>query len=165
MADSTPQQRLQEKQEEQEQEALLEQELKERLDVLLKDELLADVPSSPTIEQVDTLTAIEEGRAYRITVDRGPLEPLSIVVNQASSVNDIKRLIRNAIDRDRTATTTKTKISWKYIWRSHCLMFNGQRLLDNNAVVSQLGISQGSVLKFSRLAFEKGKHRRARRIR
>ncbi|KAI9250471.1 hypothetical protein BDA99DRAFT_563987 [Phascolomyces articulosus] len=141
-----------------------EQQLKERLESLLKDELLNDIQSSPTIDQVDTLIAIEEGRAYRITIDRGPLDSLSIVVRQASKVHDIKRLIQTAVDHKNTSRS-HTKISWKYIWRSHCLIFNGQRLLNDNAAVSQLGISQGSILKFTRLAFEKGNHRRARRIR
>ncbi|KAI7854182.1 hypothetical protein BDC45DRAFT_508854 [Circinella umbellata] len=139
-----------------------EQQLKERLETLLKDELLSDISTSTTIEQVNTLIDIEKGHAYRITIDRGPLNSLSLVVSQGTSVRDIKRLIQTTISH---TTNTNRKISWKYIWQSHCLLFNGQRLLNDNAVVSQLGISQGSILKFSKLAFEKGKHRRARKIR
>ncbi|KAI8140487.1 hypothetical protein BJV82DRAFT_622794 [Fennellomyces sp. T-0311] len=81
--------------------------LEHKLKTLLQDALLADVPPSPTAEDVDTLIAIEQGRAYRITVDRSPLDALSIVVGQGSSVHDIKRMIQNTIDRGST-----TKISW-----------------------------------------------------
>jgi hypothetical protein len=49
----------------------------------------------------------------------------------------------------------------KYIWKSHCLMFDNSRLLNDSAIVSQLGIKQNSILKFSRLAHEKGQHRKA----
>lgn len=49
----------------------------------------------------------------------------------------------------------------KYIWRTYCLMLDGQRLTDDSAVVSQLGIKQGTVLKFSRMPHEKGTHRKA----
>ena len=38
---------------------IFERQLKERLETLLKDELLADISSSTTIEQVDTLIDIE----------------------------------------------------------------------------------------------------------
>lgn len=51
-------------------------ELEEQLETLLKDELLQDVPADPSIEEVETLIAVEQGRAYRIKIDRGPLEPL-----------------------------------------------------------------------------------------
>ncbi|KAG9307799.1 hypothetical protein G9A89_023364 [Geosiphon pyriformis] len=52
------------------------------------------------------------------------------------------------------------KISWRYIWNSYCLMFEGQRLLNDKARIQELGIRSASVLKFSRLA-NKGdeKHR------
>lgn len=56
--------------------ASLEQDLEERVRVLLQDELLKDVPANPRIEEIETLISVEQGRAYQITIDRSPLEPL-----------------------------------------------------------------------------------------
>ena len=50
--------------------------LEHKLETLLQDALLQDVSPNPTAEEVDTLIAIEQGRAYRINVDRGPLKTL-----------------------------------------------------------------------------------------
>ncbi|CDH49301.1 predicted protein [Lichtheimia corymbifera JMRC:FSU:9682] len=113
------------------------------------------------IEELETLIAIEQGRAYRIKVDRNKLEPMYIVVKQASSIRDIKRLIQIQFGR----IHPQQRVSWKYIWRTFCLSFKGKRLLDDEAVVSQLGIAQDSVLTFTKLAFEKGNHRPAWRRR
>ncbi|KAF7725283.1 hypothetical protein EC973_000293 [Apophysomyces ossiformis] len=116
-------------------------ELEEKVQSLLTDNLLKDVTSDTTLEELNTLIAIERGNAYRIQIDRGPLEPLC----QASTVNDIKKLIQVKLER----------------MHKHGKHISCQRLLDDQALVSELGIRQNSVLKFTRLAFEKGKHRRA----
>ncbi|KAL1933824.1 hypothetical protein VTP01DRAFT_7914 [Rhizomucor pusillus] len=140
--------------------ASLEQDLEERVRILLQDELLKDVPTNPRIEEIETLISVEQGRAYQITIDRSPLEPLSIAVRQSTTVSEIKKLIKAKLDRT-LKTNEKKSISWKYIWRTYCLMLDGQRLTDDSAVVSQLGIKQGTVLKFSRMPHEKGTHRKA----
>ncbi|OBZ86305.1 U11/U12 small nuclear ribonucleoprotein [Choanephora cucurbitarum] len=127
---------------------------------LLKDELLQDLSSNPDKEELNALIAVEKGQAYHITVQRDPLPPIYIVVRQSSTVKDIKHLIRLEVERmDKQGTK---KISWKYIWHAYCLMFEHQRLLDDKVVVSQLGMKQHSVLRFSRLAHQKGQHRKAR---
>ncbi|KAI7874941.1 hypothetical protein K492DRAFT_199572 [Lichtheimia hyalospora FSU 10163] len=138
-----------------------ENELQQRIETLLDHELLKNVPKNPTIEELETLIAIEQGRAYRIKVDRNKLEPIYIVVKQASSVREIKKLIQIQFGR----IHPQQRVSWKYIWRTFCLSFKGKRLLDNEAIVSQLGIAQDSVLTFTKLAFDKGNHRSAWRRR
>ena len=41
---------------------------------LLQDPLLSDLPENATLEEVNTLIAIEEGRAYRVRIKRNGLE-------------------------------------------------------------------------------------------
>jgi hypothetical protein len=43
---------------------------------LLQDPLLKDLPANPTLEEVKTLIAIEEGRAYRIRIERKGLQDI-----------------------------------------------------------------------------------------
>lgn len=43
---------------------------------LLKDPLLKDLPPQVTLEEVKTLIAIEEGRAYRIRIERERMESI-----------------------------------------------------------------------------------------
>ncbi|KAI9362648.1 hypothetical protein BD770DRAFT_381481 [Pilaira anomala] len=137
--------------------------LQKEINQLLEHEELKDLDAFPTEEEIDMLIAVETGQAFQITLNRSPLPSIPLIVLQSSSVLDIKRMIKHQLEKmeKNDKTGRKRKISWKYIWRSHCLMFNNARLLNDRAVVSQLGIKQNSVLKFSRLAHEKGHHRKA----
>ncbi|KAL0082110.1 hypothetical protein J3Q64DRAFT_1232342 [Phycomyces blakesleeanus] len=132
--------------------------LQERINILLKDPLLNDISEKQSLQDIDTLIAIEQGHAYRIQVDRNPLDPVYVVVRQASTVQQLKKLIRLELER---MEPQNKHVSWKYIWRSYCLILQGQRLIDDKAVMSQLGIRQNSVLRFSRLGHQKGQHRKA----
>lgn len=141
-----------------------EQTLKDQIKALLEDEILSDlVDPLPTEEDIDALIAVEQGHAYQITINRDPLPSIHIIVRQSSTVLDIKKLVRKGVEKmERKEKSVKHRsISWKYIWKSHCLMFGSSRLLKDTDVVSQLGIKQNSVLKFSRLAHEKEHHRKA----
>ncbi|ORY97894.1 hypothetical protein BCR43DRAFT_490519 [Syncephalastrum racemosum] len=133
--------------------------LKLQLQELLEDDLLQDVPKNASLNDIELLIAAEEGRAFRIRVDRHPLPPVYIVVEQAATLRDIKKRIQDQVEQ--TLSTAK-HISWKHIWTSYCLLFQGQRLLDDHAAVSRLGLHQDAVLKFSRIAHERGRHRPAR---
>ncbi|KAI8993627.1 hypothetical protein BDB01DRAFT_847478 [Pilobolus umbonatus] len=136
------------------------QQLQEQIDSLLKDELLQDIPRPVTIEVLDTLISIEQGDAFNIRVDRHPLAP---IVSKSSTLGDIKRHIRLKLEQMEKAERKgrQRRISWKYIWRSYCLMLDNQKLLDNSKKLTQLNIRQNAVLKFSRLSHEKGHHQKA----
>ncbi|KAI7906557.1 uncharacterized protein BX663DRAFT_548725 [Cokeromyces recurvatus] len=140
-------------------------ELEEKIKEILNDDILSDVPTFPTLEELDALIAIEKGQAYRVTIERPPLPSFRIIVQQSSTVRDIKKLIKLQVERieKNEHSGRKRKISWKYIWHSYCLLFSNKRLLEDDAVVSQLGIKQNSVLRFTRRVHEKGQHRKAQR--
>jgi hypothetical protein len=47
--------------------------LQQEIDQLLNDEILSDVPTRPTCEELDALISVEQGQAFNITIDRKPL--------------------------------------------------------------------------------------------
>lgn len=144
-------------------------ELQDQINTLLKDELLQDITTRTTLKQVQDLIAIEKGLAFQITIDRAPLpsigifqqkayifanfEDLELIVYQNTTVRQLKRKLRENLHIPKT--------SWKYIWKTYCLLFQNEKLLNDYQVMSQLGIKQHSVLKFTRLSFEKGNHQKA----
>ncbi|CAG8750422.1 7565_t:CDS:2, partial [Acaulospora morrowiae] len=74
------------------------------LQQLLKDPLLSDLAKlnnedNISLEEVDTLIALETGTAFEIRVERDGLEP--IVVRQNSTIADIKKLIRLKIEHQK----------------------------------------------------------------
>lgn len=69
----------------------LAEELKEKINQLLNDELLSDVSPSLSEKEIDSLIAVEKGQAFRIRVEREPLRPISkITMNKKKKK---KRLI------------------------------------------------------------------------
>jgi len=112
---------------------------------------LITTTNSLTLEQVDTLIALELGTAFEITILRCGLEPLKMVVRQNATIADIKNLIVLQVTRAlKEKGRRNKKISWKYIWKTYCLMFEGQKLLEDKARIQEIGIRSGSVLRFSR---------------
>ncbi|RGB44020.1 hypothetical protein C1646_661085 [Rhizophagus diaphanus] len=112
---------------------------------------LTTTTTSLTLEHVDTLIALEMGTAFEITILRSGLETLKMVVRQNATVSDIKNLIVLQVTRAlKEKGRRNKKISWKYIWKTYCLMFEGQKLLEDKARIQEIGIRSGSVLRFSR---------------
>lgn len=51
----------------------LAEDLQKQINQLLDDEILRDLDTFPTEEEVGTLIAVEQGHAYQITLNRDPL--------------------------------------------------------------------------------------------
>ncbi|KAI9265568.1 hypothetical protein BY458DRAFT_513310 [Sporodiniella umbellata] len=133
--------------------------LEEAIHKTLDDELLADVLPDFSLQDIDILIAVEQGQAYRIRLERPPLESVDLIVRQSSTVKDIKQQLQRTLEKmDKNAQNT----SWKYIWKTYCLTWNRTKLLNDKAVVSQLGIKQNSVLSFDRMPLSRNKHHKAR---
>ncbi|RIB13941.1 hypothetical protein C2G38_2248558 [Gigaspora rosea] len=135
---------------------------------LLKDPLLSDLTKlnnngSISIEEVDTLISLETGTAFEIKIERDGLESLILVVRQNSTISDVKNLIQLKVEKlqkeSNKGLRPNKKISWKYIWKSYCLTFENQRLLQDKLPIQELGIRSGCVLKFSRFVRKSRKKR------
>ncbi|KAK9708504.1 hypothetical protein K7432_009586 [Basidiobolus ranarum] len=128
------------------------------LNELLKDPLLSDMTHDITFEEVQNLVAYEMGNAYHIIIDRGALPSVDLYVKHNARVRDIKSLFKIKLERDSKAKPYSRKIKWKYIWRSYCFMFDGQKLLKENQKIGTLGLRNGSILKFTRYVKPKKTH-------
>ncbi|CAI2185710.1 13148_t:CDS:2 [Funneliformis geosporum] len=107
----------------------------------IDDSSLTAAINSLTLEQVDTLIALELGTAFEITIQRGGLESLKMVVRQNATIADIKNLIVLQISRDiKEANKKKGRKNRKI----------RQKLLEDKARIQEIGIRSGSILKFSR---------------
>jgi hypothetical protein len=60
---------------------------------LLQDPLLSDLPENAMLEEVKTLIAIEEGRAYRIRIKRNSLEDVRKCIRVVHEIRDEIQLL------------------------------------------------------------------------
>lgn len=64
------------------------------------------------------------------------------------TVANLKKIIRRTFELMQERNRNTCKISWKYIWKTYWLTFNGIPLKDNDEFLSSLGIKNKSHLSF-----------------
>ncbi|KAK3930745.1 U11/U12 small nuclear ribonucleoprotein 25 kDa protein [Frankliniella fusca] len=110
-------------------------------ELLPRDVLLRDLPNEVTLEEVNAQIALQFGRSMTVYVVRGDGEELPIVVPQGTAtVLDLKQALRRFLSLRLMRQKNNIKISWRYIWRSHGLSYEGQPLSDDRKLLSHYNI-------------------------
>ncbi|XP_067667882.1 U11/U12 small nuclear ribonucleoprotein 25 kDa protein-like [Haliotis asinina] len=117
-------------------------------ELIESDPLLKDLPAGVTLEEVNSAIAVEYGQAMVVDVMRADGEALKIVVVQDASVLDLKHAIRRHVTLRQSRKGGTIHISWKYIWRSYCLYFDGQKLSDDRRTLKSYGIRNRDEIMF-----------------
>ena len=130
--------------------------LRKTVDKLLsEDPLLSDLPSGITLEEVHSQIALEHGQAFCITVDRKDNTSFQVIVHQEATVLDLKKAIQRAAALQLDRQKRSIALSWKYIWRTYWLFFNGQKLKEDRLTVRSYGIANHDHVTFIKKLTEK----------
>ncbi|KAK9751690.1 Ubiquitin-like domain [Popillia japonica] len=117
--------------------------------LLAADPLLSDLPSDVTTEEVLAQVAVVQGQSITVHVLRNSENPLSVVIpQQGTTVRDLKKTIQRAFSLKQQRQRSKTKISWRYVWRTYNLQHGSEVLRNDNELVSEYGVRNGSDIKF-----------------
>ncbi|XP_077380966.1 U11/U12 small nuclear ribonucleoprotein 25 kDa protein isoform X2 [Festucalex cinctus] len=111
---------------------------------LVQDPLLCDLPIQVTLEEINSQIALEYGQAMTVKV----LKADAIVVVQDASVLDLKKAIRRFMELKQQREGGVRHISWKYIWRSYNLVFQGGKLEDDRMRLKDYGIRNRDEVTF-----------------
>ncbi|KAL7830685.1 hypothetical protein SRHO_G00318120 [Serrasalmus rhombeus] len=134
----------QEEQEEEDEEALPHSEFldvfEEGLALIVQDPLLCDLPIQVTLEEVNSQVALEYGQAMTVRVCKADGEIMPIVVVQSAAVLDLKKAIQRYMELKQQREGGVKHVSWKYVWRTFHLVFNGERLEDDRRKLKDYGI-------------------------
>ncbi|KAL6457274.1 hypothetical protein MHYP_G00342370 [Metynnis hypsauchen] len=134
----------QEEQEEEDEEALPHSEFldifEEGLALIVQDPLLCDLPIQVTLEEVNSQVALEYGQAMTVRVCKADGEIMPIVVVQSATVLDLKKAIQRYMELKQQREGGVKHVSWKYVWRTFNLVFNGERLEDDRRKLKDYGI-------------------------
>lgn len=133
-----------EEQEEEDEEALPHSEVldifEEGLAMIVQDPLLCDLPIQVTLEEVNSQVALEYGQAMTVRVCKADGEIMPIVVVQSATVLDLKKAIQRYLELKQQREGGIKHISWKYVWRTFHLVFNGERLEEDKRKLKDYGI-------------------------
>ncbi|CAH0700319.1 unnamed protein product [Spodoptera exigua] len=118
--------------------------------LLSKDSYLKDLPNDIIIEEIVSQIAVEHGQSITIFISRESEPTLKVIIPQDASVRDLKKAIQRHFELYQKRAGIKTKISWKYIWKTYTLNFDSIVLDDNNANIQDYGVTNKVTLIFKK---------------
>ncbi|NP_001017690.1 U11/U12 small nuclear ribonucleoprotein 25 kDa protein [Danio rerio] len=143
-----------EHEEEEDEEALPHSEIldifEEGLALIVQDPLLCDLPIQVTLEEVNSQVALEYGQAMTVRVCKADGEVMPIVVVQSATVLDLKKAIRRYMELKQQREGGVKHVSWKYVWRTFHLVFNGEKLEDDRRKLKDYGVRNRDEVTFSK---------------
>ncbi|KAK7794228.1 hypothetical protein R5R35_012548 [Gryllus longicercus] len=126
-------------------------------DIIKKDPLLSDLPKGVTVEEVKEQIALQHGQSITIYVKREAGEEIPVVVRQRGArVLDLKHALQRYFALKLARERSTVKISWRYVWKTNYLCFEGQKLKDDLSLLEKYGIHNKSCVSFVKRLREKG---------
>ncbi|XP_071528332.1 uncharacterized protein [Panulirus ornatus] len=116
--------------------------------LLQDDPILADLHPQVTLEEVNALIELEHGRAMKVYIEKDDGGFWSIVIPREATVHDLKQGLKHHVALVLSRKGAKNKISWRYIWKTYWLCYNGEKLTDDNTRLLEFGIRNKSTLTF-----------------
>ena len=82
---------------------------------------------------------------------------LDVILKQKATVRDLKEGIKNyyKVKNKRNPKTITSAINWNYVWKTYCLKFEDECLLDNKKPLRDYEIKNKSELTFYRKSSKK----------
>ncbi|KAI1883911.1 hypothetical protein AGOR_G00220960 [Albula goreensis] len=115
---------------------------------IVQDPLLCDLPIQVTLEEVNSQVALEYGQAMTVRVCKADGEVMPIVVVQNATVLDLKRAVRRFMELKQQREGGVEHISWRYVWRTYHLAFDGEKLDDDKMKLKDYGIRNRDEVTF-----------------
>ncbi|CAN9505549.1 unnamed protein product [Ophioblennius macclurei] len=117
---------------------------------LVQDPLLCDLPIQVTLEEINSQIALEYGQAMTVKVLKADGEIMPIVVVQNATVLDLKKAIRRFMELKQQREGGVKHISWRYVWRTYHLVFQGEKLEDDKMRLKDYGIRNRDEVTFTK---------------
>ncbi|XP_046491986.1 U11/U12 small nuclear ribonucleoprotein 25 kDa protein [Neodiprion pinetum] len=124
--------------------------------IIESDPLFSGIPADATVEEIKSQSAVAQGQAITLYLNRGELPMLSVVVPpHNTTVLDLKKAIKRhtllALKREKV---TK-KISWKHVWKKYNVCFGSTQLVNDNENIKNYGLTNKTELHYVKKRREK----------
>ncbi|XP_011867997.1 PREDICTED: U11/U12 small nuclear ribonucleoprotein 25 kDa protein-like [Vollenhovia emeryi] len=129
-------------------------------DLVEREPLLRGLPADVTVEELKSQTAVAQGQAITLFLNRGALPRLAVVVPpHNTTVLDLKKAVKRHMNLSLKRERVKKKISWKHIWKKYHLRFEDTLLANDRENIKAYGIANRVELHFAKRRREKNKLR------
>ncbi|XP_074656716.1 U11/U12 small nuclear ribonucleoprotein 25 kDa protein-like [Tubulanus polymorphus] len=119
--------------------------------IIQEDPLLCDLPSQLTLEELKSKVALEYGQAMTVNVRRADDIVMPVVIAINGTVRDLKNAIKLYFNlkQERESEIRRPKhISWRYIWRTYYLYYEGTKLENDRKKLKDYGIKNRDEVTF-----------------
>ncbi|KAL2613562.1 hypothetical protein R1flu_025254 [Riccia fluitans] len=134
---------------------------------LLEDPILSNVPKKPTLAYIETLIAVEQGSAMKLTILKMDNTTFDVAVLNTATVRDLKAAIQKQVDSMEENQLGHRHISWRHVWGNFCLVYNHEQLLNDDTMLREFSMKNNDQLQFTRHvpSREAGRHSGAKKRR
>lgn len=116
--------------------------------LISNDPLLNNLHPEVTTDELKSYLALEHGQAMSLVVHKADGDYYTVVVEQKATVLDLKKAIRRHVTLRMARKGVKRVLSWKYVWKTYWLSFDGELLKEDKALLRDFGIRNNSQLTF-----------------
>ncbi|RDD42129.1 U11/U12 small nuclear ribonucleoprotein 25 kDa protein [Trichoplax sp. H2] len=124
---------------------------------MTKDSLLASLPNDVTIDEVNSLIALDYGLAMTVTVCKDSRERIAVIVPQTATIKQFKKAFQRQTLLHLKRKGESRRINWKYYWKSYWLIYEGIKLEKDDSNLIEYGIGNGAMLTFAKRLQQKGR--------
>lgn len=123
--------------------------------LIREDPFLQHLPENVQTQELKDQVDLANGRAWRIFIQREDGQSYGIIVDINSKVRDLKQSFQRHFSlcqkrANYSFVDSNKKISWRYIWRTYNLSFDGEELVNDGALIKNYGIHNKAVLFFKK---------------
>nr|XP_002131302.1 U11/U12 small nuclear ribonucleoprotein 25 kDa protein-like [Ciona intestinalis] len=127
----------------------------DKLDELLGDPLLNDLPQEVTLEEVNAKIALEFGQAMTIRIRRADGFTYPVIVKQDATIGELKKAITRHVQLKQQREGGNQCISWRRVWKSYWLYYDGQKLKEDSHKLKDYGLRNHDEVTFIKRLKEK----------
>jgi len=122
---------------------------------MLYDPVLVDVKSEKIDEltdyDIDKIIAIETGNAVQIFLKKQTGERIAFTITPDTTLDLFRKDVKKVISSIEEKKMGSRRISWTYVWKNYCLMYENTRLLTPEfSLMNHYGVKPGSELTFAK---------------
>ncbi|XP_013784342.1 U11/U12 small nuclear ribonucleoprotein 25 kDa protein-like [Limulus polyphemus] len=117
-------------------------------ELIKNDPLLKFLPEDVTLEELTSQIALEHGGAMTVVVQRKDGEEYPVVVEQKATVGNLKKALQRHVTLKQKRESISRTLSWRYVWKTYWLYFNGQKLTQDTKLLKEYGITNNSMVTF-----------------
>ncbi|KAL2623229.1 hypothetical protein R1flu_003434 [Riccia fluitans] len=134
------------------------------LKALLEELTLSDVPKRATVADINARIGVERSSVMKLIILKMDNTTFDVSISNTATVRDLKAAIQKKVDFTEKSRLMHRHISWTHVWGNFCLIYNHEKLLNDDATLREFSMKNNDQLEFTQHV-EAERHSRSKKRR